>query len=269
MQHYLGKVIEVYITNECNLTCSNCNRFNNYNFTGHYSWWNQNVALTAWSKRITADTITIIGGEPTLHPELDTWIRRLSKLWPESNISIQTNGVIPLDAKKYNKPGRSTGRTVGPAIAIHDDGMIPRIKRNHSFRDINEMSFDATMFTDCALIDRGDNFVLHNSDPEPAFNACAMKHSHTLLDGKLYRCPVVAVLPEFMKQYDVDASEEQKNILTQYQSLSHECDDADLIDFINSRDHHMPQCTLCPEDFNQTKVTFDRARKTRIKKEVK
>jgi molybdenum cofactor biosynthesis enzyme MoaA len=37
MKHKIN-LLEVYITNVCNLSCRGCNRFNNYNFKGHQLW---------------------------------------------------------------------------------------------------------------------------------------------------------------------------------------------------------------------------------------
>ena len=37
MTHRLNYA-EFYITNVCNLNCTECNRFNNYHFSGHQRW---------------------------------------------------------------------------------------------------------------------------------------------------------------------------------------------------------------------------------------
>ena len=86
----LFPVVEFYITNVCNLTCRGCNRFNNYNFKGHQLWADHANAYEAWAKRLDLPRIVIIGGEPTLNPDLELWASNLRRLWPDSVIMIQT-----------------------------------------------------------------------------------------------------------------------------------------------------------------------------------
>lgn len=271
MKYHLGKCIEVYITNECNLTCSNCNRYNNYNFTGHYSPSISQDAVKEWSKRITADKITIIGGEPTLHPEIEQWIDLLCTSWPDIPVMIQTNGTIWKQdrifstAKKY--------KNLGFGVAIHTDSLTNQLQHKFGCHpdsihfDPNSIPiFDATEFTECALVDNDTHFTTHtNVDSESSFKCCSMSHSHTLLNGKLYRCPMPAVLPEFRQQYDVRLTEEQHELLYSYKSLSHNCSDHDLAEFVASRDTPLPQCKLCPGQYILSTVTFDIKRKKRPK----
>ena len=42
--------MEFYITNVCNLTCTGCNRFNNYKFKGFQRWADYKEEYTQWSK---------------------------------------------------------------------------------------------------------------------------------------------------------------------------------------------------------------------------
>lgn len=88
---YIRKM-EVYITNVCNFNCDNCNRLNNYRFSGHQSWHEYKHDYEKWSKRFDFDEITILGGEPMLHPGLMDWAQGLRQLWPQAGIMILTNG---------------------------------------------------------------------------------------------------------------------------------------------------------------------------------
>ena len=85
---------EFYITNVCNLGCQDCNRFNNFNFTGHQRWADYADIYAEWAKIIDISTISILGGEPTLNPSFLEWVDGISALWPNSNISIVTNGTV-------------------------------------------------------------------------------------------------------------------------------------------------------------------------------
>jgi len=83
---------EFYITNVCNLNCDNCNRFNNFNFSGHSLWKDHADTYKKWSKRLTFNKIGILGGEPLINPDFMSWLEGISNLWPDSEISIITNG---------------------------------------------------------------------------------------------------------------------------------------------------------------------------------
>lgn len=83
---------EFYITNVCNLNCINCNRFNNFAFSGHQYWKDHADQYKQWSNIVDIREIGIIGGEPLLNPDFPNWLHGIAKLWPNSKIKILTNG---------------------------------------------------------------------------------------------------------------------------------------------------------------------------------
>jgi hypothetical protein len=257
-------VIEIYITNECNLTCRNCNRYNNYDFSGHFDWRDSEQAILAWGQRITAPLITIIGGEPAMHPELFDWVKLARRAWPEVPVMVQTNGTIHHpDTLRI----RATIKNFGFVASLHHDAMTHTIAKKNTFLDTGEVmhTIDNTEFMECALVDHGSVFGVHDSDPELAFAACGMKYSHTILNGRLYKCPMVAVLPEFRKQYAIELTAEQEHLLDSYRALSHDCTDQELLDFLHNEHEKISQCRLCPDRHIVRKVDFDPKRKRRPK----
>lgn len=263
-----GEYIEIYITNECNLSCSNCNRFNNYNFKGHYYWDDYETELIGWSKRIKPATFCIIGGEPTLHPELDKWKTNLQKLWPDSSIMIQSNGIHTSEIIRYLEK-----HEIIPVISVHDKKLFKKHQETIELMGISipgndpehlTRIIDATEFTDCALIDNKDSFSLHNSNPETAFACCSMKNSHTIFKGRLHRCPLLAVLPEFIKQYKVEISDQDYKMLTESDHvLDHDCSEDDLKNFFDSVSIPMDVCKFCPGEFKLSPVEMNLKRKLR------
>lgn len=85
-------LVEFYITNVCNLNCENCNRFNNFNFSGHYKPEDHFDDYKWWASKINPKTIGILGGEPLLNPHIGEWIDMIRGLWPNSEIHLVTNG---------------------------------------------------------------------------------------------------------------------------------------------------------------------------------
>ena len=252
MSVFLDSVIEFYITNQCNLACTNCNRFNDHDFRGHYSWEDSADAVTAWSQRINAPLITIIGGEPSLHPGLETWVANLRRLWPSTDVMIQSNGTnakLAKESKFWNR------YQVGWGISVHRPEMRPALERQW------DQLIDNTEFTPAAIIPQGNGFAVHHSDPVTAFNACTMRHSHTIFQGRLYKCPVMAVLPEFRTQHRVEMDARQEQLLSRYQPLSADCTEQQLIDFVDSRHQLIDQCEFCPGEFDFQPVVFHSRKK--------
>ena len=83
--------IEIYITNVCNLTCTNCNRFNNYDFKGWQRWSDYADQYAEWATKIRLRQITLLGGEPLLNPTVVDWVEGINKLW-KKRVQILTNG---------------------------------------------------------------------------------------------------------------------------------------------------------------------------------
>jgi hypothetical protein len=102
---------DFYITNVCNLNCTNCNHFNNFNFKGHFLWEDYKEQYTNWSKILKIDRIGILGGEPMNNPNMMNWIHGLAELWPKSKILIVTNGTqLKRWPNLYNDILRYNGR---------------------------------------------------------------------------------------------------------------------------------------------------------------
>ena len=237
----LFPVVEFYITNVCNLSCRGCNRFNNYNFKGHQLWADHADAYEAWSKRLDLPRITIMGGEPTLNPDLELWVGNLRRLWPDAVIMVQTNGTY---LKEVHKTFWDKYR-VGFGLSLHDTATAEELKKKWK-NYAGEI--EAFVFHQSAVIAQEDHWVLHNSDPQQAFNACDMKHDHTMYNGKLYKCPAMSNLPDFDNQFDLRLDTRQRELLYSYQPLTHDCSEEDLQKFLATKDTPIDQCEFCPQN---------------------
>ena len=86
-------LVEFYISHSCNFNCSGCNRFNNYHFKGQERWEDYKDMYKEWSKKLTMDHYTILGGEPFSNPDLIQWVIGLNELWPSvKRAELLTNG---------------------------------------------------------------------------------------------------------------------------------------------------------------------------------
>jgi organic radical activating enzyme len=83
---------DFYITNVCNLNCTDCNRFNNFTFKGHERWADYAAEYAKWAKIVNIKHLVILGGEPMLNPDFLLWVDGLMGLWPNAHVEILTNG---------------------------------------------------------------------------------------------------------------------------------------------------------------------------------
>jgi len=311
---------EFYITNVCNLNCEQCNRFNNYHFTGHQKWADYAEEYKQWAEKVELNYITILGGEPLLNPDVNNWIKGISDIWPCSPIEITTNGTRLLHAKKLYET--LVGRKAFLHIGVHNkdkfDEMIStvlefldeikvhqrvipddindtwkrdynRVRRSgwpdcNTFEDFDALNEDIkricksryhldvesflmfhcpiqiidindvkvelhleNIFYHNAIDFNGKNFTVHNSDPTVAHNACNSKLCHHFIKGKLYKCNVAGVLPEFAKQFAFSLTAEDENIMHSYVPLTIDANTEEVQDFISNLSNEISMCKFCPE----------------------
>lgn len=138
--------LEFYITNVCNLNCTDCQRFNNFSFTGHQRWKDYADKYEAWSKIIHIDSITILGGEPMLNPDFIQWVKGIATFWPISFIRIATNGTqFSRWPELYDILVESKGR-IFIEINQHGDDLKETIDKN--VRDFLKGEISTTIKTE-------------------------------------------------------------------------------------------------------------------------
>jgi hypothetical protein len=86
----------------------------------------------------------------------------------------------------------------------------------------------------------------YNSDPVEAHDICYFKTCHQLNKGKLYKCPLVSVLPDFLDQFDVTISADDKSLAYAYEPLTI---NKNVSKFVNSINDPIPQCKFCPSKY--------------------
>jgi hypothetical protein len=118
------------------------------------------------------------------------------------------------------------------------------------FVDCNGVNITVTYaedFVTAPLKYAGDNqFQVYNSDPVKAHDVCISKYCHHFIRGKLYKCHHVGLLPEFMKQFQVNMTDAEKKLLADYQPLTADADDSIMKEFVSTIRNVIPQCQLCP-----------------------
>jgi organic radical activating enzyme len=262
--------IEFYLTNVCNLTCTDCRSFNNFNLTGYYDF---DIDLyRPWAELLDLDGIEILGGEPTLHPNLSAWMAGLRELWPTTPIYISTNGTYLDKAKNLHELAEQYN--VDIKVAMHSQHLRKIIANKilTGFGDCRVLPLEKAPsgdFINTVVLEtnrgvklycnnyehfqlsafKNNEFEFYNSDPVVAHKNCGLSNCHHMIDGKLYKCAVTATAGIFLQQYNLPIPK----ILSEYRPLT----PADITSqqVLDNLQKHIPQCTLCPENNVVSKIT--------------
>lgn len=342
MKTYLIKYVEFYITNVCNFNCDNCNRFNNYHFTGQQSWDEYKDDYIEWRKRFDLEFIAILGGEPTLNPSFLKWVDGIASLWQDSTIEIVTNASRINNIKGFYSVLKEYGGRVFLGVSIHnlnhadeihdsimeflgDDVSVNYMddkdaKWKKAYNDIKDPQWDESFklsdyddlpmyiqdecsgiyndinnhngnintenlvvyednngvrvvltvsneFSESAIINNDGVFSLHDSDPQEAIDVCYSKHCHHFVKGKLYKCGVVPLLPEFYEQFEFNIDDSDIELIHSYEPLTLETYTNRSDSFMDNllKNEVIPQCKFCPSNPSTTTISAS-MKKERIRK---
>jgi hypothetical protein len=204
----------------------------------------------SWNQKIHPKTVRVMGGEPLLHPHLETILYETRRHWQDSRIELVTNGLLlpkmehsvftalkeinaeTCVSRHFDDPCYNLMFDAG-IEALRKHGIEPRITKSHWH------------WQKCYRYNEQGQAVPYQSDPVKAWKNCYVKNlCITLLDNCLYRCPQLGCYSYAVKQGFV--SDEWKVVLD-YDPLTPSCTRADLEAFM--RRGVCDQCSICPEKF--------------------
>lgn len=178
----------LHIVDHCNLKCAHCGHFSNL-ASPYYldiDWFEKQIVQMF---ELIKDTkrLLIMGGEPTLHPELQQFLIVAKRHYPNATVELWTNGIL------LEKQEESFWRL------LHDLDIklvvtnFPINVNKTKIRELVETFKVNLMFTP----EMGEFLVLLNpkgdSDPKKAYTACEERRGCTqLYEGKVYLCARVA-----------------------------------------------------------------------------
>ncbi len=278
MKKYSLDYAEFYITNVCNLACQNCNRFNDFDFRGWQAWQDYRDVYREWANLVDITNPAIIGGEPLLNPTIIQWMTGIKELWPDRRPWIITNGTQINRVRGLYEAMRDTG--IWLEINLHSLDHLEDIEQaiQDFLQGAQRVSYDDRIHwfdknrVKISLYKRLDFYRsavqsgpdgklrLHQSDPDRAHAACGMKNSHHFIRGKLYKCGVSALLPEFMDQFELDISDHDKSLARSYRPLG--VDDSDDVkeSFFKNLKNPIPQCRFCAEKYQVQRIDLSQLR---------
>jgi sulfatase maturation enzyme AslB (radical SAM superfamily) len=284
--------LEFYITNVCNLTCSGCNRYNNYKFSGHWTWAEAEPVLTRWAEKIEVRHPVILGGEPLLNPDIVAWINGIRRLWPRlGGVQVQSNGTrLDITRGLYEALDPDVGNWIGISLHAeeHKEPLFERIRNflkhpitetenptdpvgsKYQFVDVNKNYvhvWSNDTFVQSNIIEQANGrFGLYNSNPDVAHENCTYRRfkNYHMINGRIYKCGPVALMPQFDDQYSFDLSDEDRAIMRGYRGLGVDEYDTRGQEFLDTIDRVVPQCKFCPESYDYKPITFSTLKPNKI-----
>lgn len=194
---------EVHCTHACNLKCAGCSHYSDIHQHKHVPLDEVTSWLRAWTHKIEPRSIKLCGGEPAIYPDLIKFIIETRRIWPSTNLSLFTNGLVLL--KRHPKIGRvlksaDVRLTVSqhhgsPEFMEHFTPALDEIKQmvRHYGLKFRKLTSYQSWRRQYQMID-GKMVPFTDGDPQGSWDCCPARRCFVLFKGKMWKCPSLAYL---------------------------------------------------------------------------
>jgi len=270
---------EFYVTNVCNLTCTGCNRFNNYKFKGWQDWHQVKDSYTIWSQEFDINCYSILGGEPLLNPTFYDWVLGLRQLWPDSILRIASNGTQLERHQQLYDILRKDPKIIF-SVCLHNKRTKKELVQKVKDFLVAPFTYDAdtTLYREKIIITDANGVsiqihhnwwfhqgairldsitgqqTLHQSDPEKAHDICHSKTCHHFENGKLYKCGLASLFKQYDEQHQLQLSPEDRQLINSYVPLSITDSTETKQAFLNNLPNSISMCKFCPESYQGQQI---------------
>jgi organic radical activating enzyme len=208
---------EVYLVYHCNLNCAGCAVFSPI---GEETYLDA-ICYERDCKRLYeltsgyVECIRLLGGEPTLHPNLSDFFIITRKYFKEAKIQLVTNGILLYKEeenfwKKCNENSIIIQISNYP-IKINMDGIFEKSNLYGVAIEVTESKTDE-MFHLKLDVEGNQNAI-------KSFNNCWIKNSCiTLSGGKLFTCSIIPAIKHFNMYFDKDLIVEENDYIDIYKA---------------------------------------------------
>jgi hypothetical protein len=197
------------------------------------------------------------GGEPSLHPDLASFVALARRHWPGTYLRVVTNGyflhrhprlpaVLQRDSRSclylsVHHDSPEYRERLQPILAlletwVHEFGI--RVEQYESFKSWTRRYHGSGSAME----------PFHDGNPRQSWEACPARTCPQLFDGKIWKCAPLAYLNLQDAKYGLSDS---WTPYLQYQPLDPACSDEEIAAFFRREEE--PACGMCParpEHFN-------------------
>jgi len=203
--------LETMVTQVCNLSCQGCTNYSDLKHSGYVSWAQGRSWLEPWLDVIDIPDFGIMGGEPLINPEIESWLVGVRKLLPNAQLRFTTNGLLLHKWPNLLSLLHEIGNCVFKiTVHVQDQVLeqnIQQIFNQYTWEPTTEYGISRWKTTNGLRfqINRPVNFLKtfqnsyedmapFDSDPTAAFSACVQQTCPLLYQGRIYKCSTSALL---------------------------------------------------------------------------
>lgn len=240
--------LEMHINHHCNLNCQYCAHFCEYGYGGAVPYEIGARWIRSWSERLAPKLFHLLGGEPLLHPDAGRYVTLLAERFPDAERTFVTNGIL-LPKREELLPVLIQTRTALSISlhSLHSGEQAAQLNRGlklalqYKAKGLRVEVLDTTQ--KWLKIYQGEGRFIKpfaDGDPETSWKNCSVGHSPILQDGKVWKCPPLAFLPQIIGKLETKALWEP---YLAYKPLELHATDDEIEAFIAGESHC---CGMCP-----------------------
>lgn len=244
--------LEWHASHACNFTCESCSHFSNHNINENVSLKTLEKWYSLWNKRIVPLKMAVLGGEPLLNKEILDIIYMTREMWSKENqyFELVTNGFLLHKYPELPKVLEDTNCVL--SVSIHGTSE----KYNNKFEKIDQLILDWKQkynfkvnpyYMSNSWVQVYKNYgdylePFEDNNFQRSWDYCPTgQQCFQLLDGKIYKCSMLAYLPKVKEKYSLSSKWDK---YLSYLPLDSNCSDNEILEFFNRKAEQY--CSMCP-----------------------
>lgn len=219
-------VLEYHLVDSCNLNCAGCSHYSSLVNKGTYiliETVKNDLGLLKSKIGNNLFHLRLLGGEPLLHPQICDCIKVIRELFPNTIISLVTNGLL---LKKMSQEFYDMCSELKIKIRITDYGIIDLAETINKLKEYG-------IVADCykqTNVWHYQHIRLTEGEVDCFKNCLYKRMCNNYRNEKIYLCPHIAYIDYFNKYFGKDIKLNE----TDYISLEDVNSFDDLIEKLNS-----------------------------------
>jgi hypothetical protein len=260
-------MIDIHLSNACNLMCEGCNHWSNYGFDEIFSAKTLKEWAEPWSKLLNPERINLLGGEPFLNKQCKEIVHCYRDLFPKSTLKLFTNGFLLSKQDWLIDTLKATNCALVISMHSNEKRYLKKFRKELSWLNnfgnltVKKKTWFRTLFDlngiEVEIRDNSNHWYrtytgngytakpYSDKDPRQSWENCVSKYSVQLYNKKLYKCGTIAYLNDFLNKYDLLEDEDWKPY-SKYKGLSSKSSLEDIEKFFKTEEEWI--CNMCPSD---------------------
>jgi hypothetical protein len=242
--------LEIHAAHACNLTCESCSHYSNQGHKGMMALADAESWMAPWAARIDPLVFSILGGEPTINPDLEGIVSLARRHWTRAMIRIVTNGFFLRRHPNLPHLLREDGNAL-LYVSIHHNSnayqekLAPVADLLHDWvtrLGVRVIVYRSYLYWTQRYVGSGDTMEpFDDGDPRASWEICMAKYCTQLFEGKLWKCAPLAYLGLQAQKYDLSSA---WTPYLGYTPLDPGCTNAELDGFFAREEERV--CGMCP-----------------------